>query len=79
MEEEAGRLQAQLGLCSVALAACQSDVAKEVAELLVKEPAMWTLVALVAAGLLLWFWRVVWYVRGYQAAFPPDRYSYNLK
>jgi hypothetical protein len=54
-------------------------MAREVAELLVKEPAMWTLVALVAASFLLWFWRMLWYMRGCQAAFPPDRYSYNLK
>jgi hypothetical protein len=54
-------------------------MARELAELMAKDPALWTLVAVVAASLLLWFWRVLWYARGCQAAFPPDRYCYNLK
>jgi hypothetical protein len=66
-------VQAQLSVCSLALAACQSDLARELVELATKDPALWTLVALVAMSAILWCWRMCWYLSGYQSAFPPDR------
>jgi hypothetical protein len=60
-------------VCSLALAACQSDLARELVELAAKDPALWTLVALTAMSAIIWCWRMSWYLCGYQSAFPPDR------
>jgi hypothetical protein len=41
----------------------------------VKDPLLWSLVVWAALSVLVWGWRLSWYLCGFRSAFPLDRYT----
>jgi hypothetical protein len=73
LQQRVDQLEAQLAATSALLAVCQSDALRELAELAVKDPVLWGLVAWAGLSILLWVWRMGWYLSRYHGAFPVDR------
>jgi hypothetical protein len=70
-------LQAELAATTTLLAACQADAATQIMAEAAKDPVLWALVVWAALSVLVWGWRLSWYLCGFRSAFPLDRY--NLK